>query len=439
MRKKICTIIVGVFILCSLCACTKRNGKNVIDYGDSGTEETESELNIQTDEEISTDITVAETTETQTEVSVINPTEEPTEANTQKPTESSTKASVQKPTEEPTEKLTEAPTVKPTEAPTAKPTEAPTVKPTEAPTAKPTEAPTVKPTEAPTVKPTEAPTQAPTEAPTQAPVVKPTTDKEMVKYVLNNIITPQMSLADKIYEVHKWMVNNIQYDTTYSKYHAYNALIEGSAVCQGYAEAFSLFMDELGVPCKMITGTADNGGKAESHAWNAVQLNGGWYYIDVTWDDPLMSGHSNYPDGSNRSHEYYLVTESMIGTDHFPGVALPTPAGTDLSYHNNAVAKRNSEVMAVKVQEYTAQGYKAAAIGSASEISNAVSMIDNYGNYAFVFNINNVTSDSIIGAVKERVKSINNSVINGYSLKCPYGNDGVSDIWYVLVELSKSN
>ena len=378
MRKKICTIIVGVFLLCSLCACTKRNGRNDIDYGDTGAGETESEINIQTDEEISTDITVAETTETQTEVSVI----------------------------------------KPTEAATVKPTEAPAVKPTEAPT--------------------ETPTEAPTEAPTQAPVVKPTNDRDMVKYVLNNIITSQMSLTDKIYEVHKWMVNNIQYDTTYSKYHAYNALIEGSAVCQGYAEAFSLFMDELGVPCKMITGTAYNGENAESHAWNAVQLNGGWYYIDVTWDDPLMSGHSNYPDGSNRSHKYYLVTETMIGADHFSKSNLPTPAGTDLSYHNDAVKKRNNEVMAVMVQKYTAQGYKTAAIGSASEINNAVSIIDNYGNYAFVFSINNMTAESIIGAVNERVSSINRSVINGYSLNYSYGNDGVSDIWYVIVELGKS-
>ena len=414
MRKKICTIIVGVFLLCSLCACTKRNGRNDIDYGDTGAGETESEINIQTDEEISTDITVAETTETQTEVSVIKP----TEAATVKPTE--------------------AAAVKPTEAPTVKPTEAATVKPTEAPAVKPTEAATVKPTEAPTEAPTETPTEAPTEAPTQAPVVKPTNDRDMVKYVLNNIITSQMSLTDKIYEVHKWMVNNIQYDTTYSKYHAYNALIEGSAVCQGYAEAFALFMDELGVPCKMITGNANNGSGTQSHAWNAVQINGGWYYIDVTWDDPLMSGHSNYPDGSNRSHEYYLVTETMIGADHFSKSNLPTPAGTDLSYHNDAVKKRNNEVMAVMVQKYTAQGYKTAAIGSASEINNAVSIIDNYGNYAFVFSINNMTAESIIGAVNERVSSINRSVINGYSLNYSYGNDGVSDIWYVIVELGKS-
>ena len=433
MKKKINILVWSVILALGLCSCSNKNNDKEPEY--SGMEYTEDEI---TEKEPGT-----KATESTTKESTVKPTEVSTEKNIEKPTEDSTKASGQNPTENPTVKPTEAPGVKPTEAPTVKPTEAPTVKPTEAPTVKPTEAPTQTPTEAPTVKPTEAPTQAPTqaptEAPTQAPVVKPTTDKEMVKYVLNNIITPQMSLADKIYEVHKWMVNNIQYDTTYSKYHAYNALIEGSAVCQGYAEAFSLFMDELGVPCKMITGTADNGSGTQSHAWNAVQLNGGWYYIDVTWDDPLMSGHSNYPDGSNRSHEYYLVTESMIGADHFPGVALPTPAGTDLSYHNDAVAKRNSEVMAVKVQEYTAQGYKSVAVGSASEINNAVSIIDNYGKYAFVFNINNMTAESIIEAVNERVSSINKSVINGYSLKYSYGNDGVSDIWYVLTGLGKSN
>lgn len=430
MMKKLIAIFMGIILILGLCSCGKGSANNDIDSGNPANEyskedtterKSESETKKDIPEKASKE-DGAENEEAYTEISG----EGITEGQSETATEETKKVSDTKPTEG--QKQTEGTKQPETQKQTEGTKQPETQKQTEG---------TKQPE---TQKQTEGTKQPETSKPAETPTVTNiTTNEEMVRYILGNIITPQMSLSDKIYEVHKWMVDNIQYDTSLNKYYAHDALFDKIVVCQGYAEAFQLFMNELGVPCKMITGTANSGDKIQSHAWNAVQLNGGWYYVDVTWDDPLMNGHSNYPDGSNRSYEYYLVTESMIGADHFPGegVVLPTPAGTDLSYHNDAVAKRNSEVMAVKVQEYTSQGYKTATVGSASQINNAVNIIDNYGKYAFVFNINNVTAESIIEAVNERVKSINNSVINGYSLQCPYGNDGVSDIWYVLVELDK--
>ncbi|MBR2384835.1 MAG: hypothetical protein IKA99_04395 [Clostridia bacterium] len=67
-------------------------------------------------------------------------------------------------------------------------------------------------------------------------------------------------------------------------------------VCEGYARAFKVLCDRAKIPCVLSSGL----GGGESHMWNLVQLeNGGWYGVDVTWNDPtsstnsVLSGHEN--------------------------------------------------------------------------------------------------------------------------------------------------
>ncbi len=116
----------------------------------------------------------------------------------------------------------------------------------------------------------------------------------------------------KILYLHDWLIDNIEYDTTYEKeniYNIYGTLKNGEAVCEGYARTFKYIIDSLGIPCVLVSGTATNSsGITESHAWNYVQLDGKWYAIDITWDDPIMHNggtasydtkHENFLKGSN--------------------------------------------------------------------------------------------------------------------------------------------
>lgn len=91
------------------------------------------------------------------------------------------------------------------------------------------------------------------------------------------------SRYDFVKSVHDYLCNNITYINDYSYCHdVYGALVNGEAVCQGYAEAFKLFCDIYNIPCVCITGTANGG----AHMWNAVQMDDGlWYLLDTTWDD----------------------------------------------------------------------------------------------------------------------------------------------------------
>lgn len=61
---------------------------------------------------------------------------------------------------------------------------------------------------------------------------------------------------------------------------AYGALVEGSAVCEGYARAFQLLCNSVGIECVNIVGFAE-----EPHQWNCVKIENQWYQIDVTWND----------------------------------------------------------------------------------------------------------------------------------------------------------
>ena len=73
---------------------------------------------------------------------------------------------------------------------------------------------------------------------------------------------------------------NLNNDAYTLKYSAYAALVNGTAVCQGYANLFYLMMQRLGVDARIITGLGDG----EAHAWNIVKIGSLYYLCDSTWD-----------------------------------------------------------------------------------------------------------------------------------------------------------
>ena len=91
---------------------------------------------------------------------------------------------------------------------------------------------------------------------------------------------------DKIKAIHDYVVDRIDYtnDDTYKCHSTYAAIVEGKAVCQGYASLFLRMCKQSGIPARYITGKGDG----EPHAWNIVKLGDYWYNVDTTWDDPIM-------------------------------------------------------------------------------------------------------------------------------------------------------
>ena len=135
--------------------------------------------------------------------------------------------------------------------------------------------------------------------------------------------------------VHDYLVDNIGYDSSLSKqniYNIYGALVNRECVCEGYARAFKYLLDELNIPCVMVIGTGTNSqGETENHAWNYVQLNGNWYAVDTTWDDPVVIGGGTASEESR--YQYFLVGREVIDQDHNPSGQF-TEGGKIFSYPN---------------------------------------------------------------------------------------------------------
>ncbi len=102
--------------------------------------------------------------------------------------------------------------------------------------------------------------------------------------------------------LHDWLVNNANYDYTYTWYDPEGVLIYGTGVCQSYAIAFSELLNEMGIENTIVSS------QEMDHAWNLVKIGGEWCHIDCTWDDPGIGGLEN--------HTYFGMNDGLIARDH---------------------------------------------------------------------------------------------------------------------------
>lgn len=135
--------------------------------------------------------------------------------------------------------------------------------------------------------------------------------------LLGEIITEEMSDYEKELAVHDWMIAWAEYDQaalsslpvaqpTPDSDNPYGFFTGRAAICTGYTSTFQLLMDLLDIECVTVEGTAYNG--TEDHAWNMVRLDGAWYCVDVTWDDPV----SSTPVSPAAAHMYFNVTSDFM-------------------------------------------------------------------------------------------------------------------------------
>ncbi len=136
-------------------------------------------------------------------------------------------------------------------------------------------------------------------------LTSPQKEAEITEY-LNNQVYPSLSLNDKsdvekIKAIYGYITEHVTYDwdnlnnREYEmKYTTYAALINGTAVCQGYSSLLYRMMNEAGIDARIIT--------SRNHAWNIVRIGNLYYNVDSTWD----SNYGNDPD----RWEYYLLCNS---------------------------------------------------------------------------------------------------------------------------------
>lgn len=120
----------------------------------------------------------------------------------------------------------------------------------------------------------------------------------------------------KAKKVHDWLVDNMEYDATATyRSSIYGALVQKRGVCESYARAYKYILNDMGIDNVLVTGMATNSsGATEDHMWNYVKLDGDWYAVDVTWDDPVIVGGGRITDSIK--YRYFLVGSKEFYANH---------------------------------------------------------------------------------------------------------------------------
>ncbi len=149
-------------------------------------------------------------------------------------------------------------------------------------------------------------------------------------------VSPSASDLEKERLIHDFVLRNITYDS-YSAattptlvncpraWDAYGAMVNGTAVCEGYSKLFQYLCYQVGINATYVCGTAEGA----SHAWNTVKQGGMWYHVDTTWDDCAEDGYPLY--------HWFNLTDAEIKTDHIiytTPLNVPQATATEYSVKN---------------------------------------------------------------------------------------------------------
>lgn len=88
--------------------------------------------------------------------------------------------------------------------------------------------------------------------------------------------------------VYDYMIERCEYvEGAENNQNILSSLVSNQTVCAGYAKGVQYLLNQLGIPCSYIVGTIINPEEGENsyHAWNMVEIDNDYYYMDATWGD----------------------------------------------------------------------------------------------------------------------------------------------------------
>lgn len=186
--------------------------------------------------------------------------------------------------------------------------------------------------------------------------------EEALQAAYDEAITDPFGMNDlqKARALHDWIVQHVSYDHSLSNYDAYDAIVSRSAVCQGYTLAYAALLEKAGIEFDYCRSSAMN------HIWNYVKIDGNWYHVDTTWDDPSWGSGGDDRTGYVR-HTFFLNSDTKIqqpasgSTDtHHSWTGTKTCSST--TYDNAWWQDEVSAIFVIDGKEYylrlTSQSYK---------------------------------------------------------------------------------
>ncbi len=131
--------------------------------------------------------------------------------------------------------------------------------------------------------------------------------------------------------LHDMLAVKMEYDENNEIRSAYEGLVKEKALCVAYALAYKYLADKAGLTCICAISTSIQ------HCWNQVRINGKWYNVDVTYDDPVPDYYGYV------SHDFFLVSDNASGVS-YKNKDMGHPAN-DVSFKDSAWSNTETRVI----------------------------------------------------------------------------------------------
>lgn len=153
---------------------------------------------------------------------------------------------------------------------------------------------------------------------------------------VNAEITQNASDYDKVKMIYTYLIDHTEYEASDDDQNIAGVFWKKKAVCAGYARAVQYLLEQLGIPCIYVEGSARD--SDEGHAWNIVKINGQYYYVDATnGDQPsfLEGGAVQLEEHKTVIYDYLCpypqeYEQVYTASDEFP---VPECTASELNFY----------------------------------------------------------------------------------------------------------
>lgn len=204
--------------------------------------------------------------------------------------------------------------------------------------------------------------------------------------------------------IHDYIVNFCSYDVSVAETSStpFSCLVDGLSACEGYSKATKFLCENAGLECYTVSGKAVNSdGQTEGHMWNIINIDGEYYHLDVTWDDPATQDCEE-----TLSHLFINLSDEDISIDHFEYQSFFECSSTKANYFVKTGrllgSLNNSDVTKLKkLMSKSSDGHVEICFDSKDHYETAVrQLITNGKIYEIIDSTNriygtNISSDSV--------------------------------------------
>ena len=168
-----------------------------------------------------------------------------------------------------------------------------------------------------------------------------------IELFIKNSIKPDMSPLAKQLKVHNFLytIHTAEEPFDSDCFSVVGALLRDRCVCEGFAKAYKLLCDRLGIASIVVVGEAlHENGRREPHSWNITRIKGVTAHTDAAWDSRF----------GGAAYDYFNLCDADIAADHcFDTELYPkcVPNEINYFYKNGLIARDEDELRKIMADQ----------------------------------------------------------------------------------------